>query len=347
MTKEDILTQPIKVYKSIYDKQGILTTLDKFLFYVANWKKSNILKIREEPDKNIQKEMKKMLPCATLSCFCGNGKNNILGQNKLLCIDIDLADNPHLKSREVLLNTAYRIFNEKWCFCVGRSVSGTGLFVIIVIKDKERFGDYFKRIEQIMLEKHGVKIDGQCCNINRLRFVSYDEKIMNGEWIKDVDVEEFDEVIEVEEDNLFENIEINKENKKFDYDKANSNDNTDLFLNNDLFVVGTVMYLIMKCNYRADDYYSWLMDAFRLSVLGDKYYFLFRQLSRCSKGYKSDEACYKKWQNCLKESKMTRSCLVHYFAEAKRHLGSEWRIKILDFTDQLINEIKEYKNNTI
>ena len=196
-----------------------------------------------------------------------------------------------------------------------------------------------------MQEKHNVKIDGQCKNINRLRFVSWDEKILNGEWLKD-NVEEFDEVIE-EEENLFENIEINKENKKFDNDNANSNDNTDIFLNNDLFVVGTVMYLIMKCNYRVDDYYSWLMDGFRLSVLGDKYYFLFRQLSRCSKGYKSDEACYKKWQNCLKESKMTRSCLVHYFAEAKRHLGPEWRIKILDFTEQLLEEIRHYKNNTI
>ena len=173
---------------------------------------------------------------------------------------------------------------------------------------------------------------------------------MNGEWLKD-EVELFDEVLE--EENLFENIEINKENTKFDNANAsensneNTNDNTDLFLNNDLFIVGTVMYLIMKCGYRADDYYSWLMDGFRLSVLGDKYYFLFRQLSRCSKGYKSDDACYKKWQNCLKESKMTRSCLVHYFAEAKRHLGPEWRIKILDFTDQLLEEIKEYKNNTI
>lgn len=347
MTKNEILSQPIKVYKNIFDKQGVLTTLDNFLFNVANWQKQNILKIREETDKNVQKDLKKTLPAATLSCICGDGKNNILSQNKLLSIDIDLAENPHLKSREVLLNTAYRIFSEKWCFCVGRSVSGTGLFAIIVIKDKKRFADYFKCLEKIMMEKHNVKIDSQCKNINRLRFISYDEKIMNGEWLKE-DVEEFDEVI-VEEENLFENIEINKENKKFDYDNANTNtnDNTDIFLNNDLFVVGTVMYLIMKCNYRADDYYSWLMDGFRLSILGDKYYFLFRQLSRCSKGYKSDEACYKKWQNCLKESKMTRSCLVHYFAEAKKHLGPVWRIKILDFTDQLLEEIKNYKNNTI
>lgn len=345
MTKKEVLSQPIKIYKNIFDKQGILTTLDKFLFNVANWQKSNILKIREESDKNVQKDLKKMLPCATLSCICGDSKNNILSQNKLLCIDIDLAENPHLKSREVLLNTAYRIFSENWCFCVGRSVSGTGLFSIIVIKDKNKFADYFKCLEKIMQEKHNVKIDNQCSNLNRLRFVSWDEKIENKDWIKD-EVEEFDEVIEEEvvfEEKDVENI--NKENKKFDYDNANVN--TDLFLNNDLFIVGTVMYLIMKCNYRADDYYSWLMDGFRLSVLGDKYYFLFRQLSRCSKGYKSDEACFKKWQNCLKESKMTRSCLVHYFAEAKRHLGTDWRIKILDFTDQLLEEIKKYKTEKI
>ena len=170
----------------------------------------------------------------------------------------------------------WHLIMETLVVCVGRSVSGNGLFAIIVIKDKERFADYFKCLEKIMLEKHNVKIDSQCKNINRLRFVSYDEKIINGEWLKD-EVEEFDEVIEVEEENLFENIEINKENKKFDNENVNTNtnDNTDIFLNNDLFVVGTVMYLIMKCNYRADDYYSWLMDGFRLSVLGDKYYFLF------------------------------------------------------------------------
>lgn len=347
MEKKEILQQKIKIYENIFDKVGQEACLGQFLGPVSAWKKAEICLIRSEKNEAIQKELKKKLPCATLSCICGNEKSEILSQNKILCLDIDKDDNPWLANEEILKNTAYRIFNEKYVFAVSRSVRGQGLMVLVVIKDVDKFGDYFKCLEKIMLEKHNVKIDSQCKNINRLRFVSYDEKIINGEWLKE-DVEEFDEVI-VEEENLFENIEINKENKKFDYDNANANtnDNTDIFLNNDLFVVSTVMYLIMKCGYRADDYYSWLMDGFRLSVLGDKYYFLFRQLSRCSKGYKSDEACFKKWQNCLKESKMTRSCLVHYFAEAKRHLGPEWRIKILDFTDQLLEEIKNYKNNTI
>ena len=338
MTKEDVLSQPIKVYKNIYDKQGVLTTLDKFLFNVANWQKDNILKIREETDKNIQKDLKKMLPCATLSCICGESKNNILSQNKLLCIDVDLAENPHLKSREVLFNTAYRIFSEKWCFCVGRSVSGTGLFSIIVIKDKERFGDYFKCLEKIMKEKHGIIIDKQCNNINRLRFVSYDEKIMNGEWLKE-EVEEFDEVIE-EEENLFENIEINKEKIK-EFNEINS------LVNDDLFVACCIMYLITKCEYRSNDYYSWLQDGFRMSLLGNKYYFLFRQLSRASSGYKNDNDVRKKWENCIRESKMSRGSLSYYFMLLKKKLGAGWKLEIMEYELKLLEEIKNYKNNTI
>lgn len=341
LTKEEVLSQPIKIYKSIYDKQGILTTLDKFIFNVANWQKNNILKIREESDKTVQKDLKKTLPCATLSCCCGDGKNNILSQNKLLCIDIDLADNPHLKSKEVLLNTAYRIFNEKYVFCVGRSVSGSGLFAIIVIKDKERFADYFKCLEKIMQEKHNVKIDGQCKNINRLRFVSYDNKIMKGEWLKE-EVEEFDEVIE-EEKVVFEEKDvenINKEKIK-EFNEINS------LVNDDLFVACCIMYLITKCEYRSNDYYSWLQDGFRMSLLGDKYYFLFRQLSRASSGYKNDNDVKKKWKNCLRESKMSRGSLSYYFMLLKKKLGAGWKLEIMEYELKLLEEIKNYKTEKI
>ena len=338
MEKKEILQQKIKLYENIYDKVGQEACLGQFLGPVSAWKKEEVCLIRSEKNEAIQKELKKKLPCATLSCVCGKEKSEILSQNKILCLDIDLDDNPWLANEEILKNTAYRIFNEKYVFAVSRSVRGHGLMVLVVIKDKDRFADYFKCLEKIMQEKHNVKIDGQCRNINRLRFVSYDEKIMNGEWIKD-DVEEFDEVLEEKVEVVFEEKDvenINKEKIK-EFNEINS------LVNDDLFVACCIMYLITKCEYRSNDYYSWLQDGFRMSLLGDKYYFLFRQLSRASSGYKNDNDVRKKWENCIRESKMTRGSLSYYFMLLKKKLGSGWKLEIMEYELKLLEEIKNYK----
>ena len=337
MTKKEILQQKIKLYENIFDKVGQEACLGQFLGPVSAWKKEDVCLIRSEKNEAIQKKLKKKLPCATLSCICGMEKSEILSQNKILCLDIDKADNPWLANDEILKNTAYRIFNEKYVFAVSRSVRGHGLMVLVVIKDNEKFADYFKCLEKIMQEKHNVKIDGQCKNINRLRFVSYDEKIMNGEWIKD-EVEEFDEVIE-EEKVVFEEKDvenINKEKIK-EFSEINS------LVNDDLFVACCIMYLITKCDYRSNDYYSWLQDGFRMSLLGDKYYFLFRQLSRASSGYKNDNDVRKKWENCIRESKMSRGCLSYYFMLLKKKLGTGWKLEIMEYELKLLEEIKNYK----
>lgn len=339
MKKKEILQQKIKIYENIFDRVGQEACLGQFLGPVSAWKKAEICLIRSEKNEAIQKELKKKLPCATLSCICGNEKSEILSQNKILCLDIDKDDNPWLGNDEILKNTAYRIFNEKYVFAVSRSVRGQGLMVLVVIKDVEKFADYFKCLEKIMLEKHNVTIDGQCKNINRLRFVSYDDKIINGEWLKE-EVEEFDEVIEEEKvEVVFEEKDvenINKEKIK-EFNEINS------LVNDDLFVACCIMYLITKCEYRSNDYYSWLQDGFRMSLLGDKYYFLFRQLSRASSGYKNDNDVRKKWENCIRESKMSRGSLSYYFMLLKKKLGSGWKLEIMEYELKLLEEIKNYK----
>lgn len=161
-------------------------------------------------------------------------------------------------------------------------------------------------------EKIGIIIDKQCSNINRLRFATYDEKLVNGEWIKEGDVEIYDKT---EEHDILPNIKkpIN------DVIPANS-----LLLDN-VFIMKSIMTLVGNYGYRSDDYYSWLQDGFRLATLGEEMgFFLFLMISRRSSGYKNDADVQRKFKECLRCTKMNRSCIAYYFGCCKNKIGKDW-----------------------
>lgn len=112
-------------------------------------------------------------------------------------IDIDEKENPYLANESMLLNTGYRLFNLPYVYLVSRSCRGKGLFVIIPVENIDNIRGYFNKIKEDF-KKMNIIIDQQCCNINRLRFISYDELTINGDWRKKGDdkIEVFDEVIE-------------------------------------------------------------------------------------------------------------------------------------------------------
>ena len=95
----------------------------------------------------------------------------------------------------------------------------------------------------------------------------------------------------------------------------------------DYFTYKTIKYLINVCGYRADEYQDWLMDGFRLATFGEYGHALFMHLSQHSDNF-NERAAERKWNECVRTTQMTKDSLTHYYAEAKRRLGVDWKIII-------------------
>lgn len=239
-----------------------------------------IKKLRSIENESDQKSFKmNFIPAASVSMLSGIDKSaeNCKHKNNLLVIDIDEHDNPQLNNETVLVNTCYNIFNLEYVYAVGRSCRGKGIFCIIPIENAELIKDYFKCIKEDF-KNIGLVIDQQCSNINRLRFASYDEKLVDGTWIKtNEDVQVYSKLPEIEPEI---NIQVN----------SNYNLGPNSLVMNDLFVMKAMILLVVKYNYKSNEYYSWLQDGFRLACLGDTFgFFWFLQISRRSAGYKMIE----------------------------------------------------------
>lgn len=70
--------------------------------------------------------------------------------------------------KEIVKNIPYVFFAQT-------SASGKGIFCLIQIKDKYKFKEHFNAIEELF-KQHNLNIDKQCNDINRKRFISYDEQ---------------------------------------------------------------------------------------------------------------------------------------------------------------------------
>lgn len=306
----------ITFFRYITDKQGIECTLEDFLVKVSKACEPLIEKLRNIEDEKTQKTYKTdNIPAATISMLCGIDKSaeNCKHKNNIIVIDIDEHDNPQLNNETILVNTCYNLFNLEYVYAVGRSCRGKGIFCIIPIADAEHIKEYFKSIQEDF-KNIGLVIDQQCSNINRLRFASYDENLVNKTWLKtEDDIQIYDKVPEIEpEINIQKNL-------------GNLNLGPNSLVMNDLFVMKALILLVVKYKYQSNDYYSWLQDGFRLACLGDTFgFFWFLQISRRSVGYKNDSEVQRKFNNCLQNTKMDRSCLSYYFSILKTKIGKNW-----------------------
>lgn len=318
---EEIGNTIISCYRKINDKNGIKCKLYDFLTKVTAGCRDLIENLRCIDDETQQKQFKVFnIPCATISIVAGEDKSveKCKQKNNLIAIDIDAAENPQLQNEVILMNTGYRLFDLPYVYAVGHSCRGKGLFAIIPIKSIDDILKHFNSIKSDF-EKIGIIIDKQCSNINRLRFATYDEKLVNGEWIKEGDVEIYDKT---EEPDILPNIKkpIN------DVIPANS-----LLLDN-VFIMKSIMTLVGNYGYRSDDYYSWLQDGFRLATLGEEMgFFLFLMISRRSSGYKNDADVQRKFKECLRCTKMNRSSIAYYFGCCKNKIGKDWIKTVQEF----------------
>jgi len=145
----------------------------KFLEAVKDGKwKEEVIKARGfGKGSKIYNEIKKSLPCATISgTFEPKRKEDMLiAHSGFICMDFD-----HLPDVDLLKD---ELKSDEFTFAVFKSISGQGLAVIIKIGKAERHRDYFTLLREYYREKYQVEADNQCINVSRLRGASYDHDI--------------------------------------------------------------------------------------------------------------------------------------------------------------------------
>lgn len=135
--------------------------------------KTQVEEVRNENDPAKRAELKKELPAFLPSgLFSSRKAGGLKKHSGFVCIDIDAKDNTEVSNFDSLKELMHQIPNVMYC---GLSASGTGYFCLIPIKNPDKHTEYFRAIEQDF-KRCGIRIDRKCVNVNRLRFVSYDNE---------------------------------------------------------------------------------------------------------------------------------------------------------------------------
>lgn len=150
--------KPIPVRSvSLYD--WLTITNDNLLEYVD--------RVRSCDDKKSRKALKESFWSILPSGVFSYQRNDcLLNASGFISIDIDNLPPELAKQKlEVLPFISY----------VGESVSGNGVWALIPIKSVSNFSEHFYHIKNYMMESVGIKIDGSCGNLSRLRGYSFDK----------------------------------------------------------------------------------------------------------------------------------------------------------------------------
>lgn len=162
---------PITVYANVKDNVGCQCTMRQFL--KSRKYRSQIEAIRQCPDELKQKEMKKLLPTATLSGVFSPTRHasNLVKHSGYICIDIDQQDNAHLDTPEQMLNI---LRNRPEVMYAALSIRGRGYFALIPMAHPDKHRAQF---QQLLADYAaiGLKLDDACADVCRLRFVTVDD----------------------------------------------------------------------------------------------------------------------------------------------------------------------------
>lgn len=313
----------IGIYRNLEEKIGRIITVDKYFnTFVPAYKEmiDNLRIIRNHDYEKFKQEKVNNLACATFSCICGENKSIVQRRNDLMVIDIDLKDNPEAENIDLhIWKEALMLY--PFVYAVNYSCSGKGLYAIIITenKDDKQFISHFKAIKYKLFNELGIVIDGNCGNVNRLRFLSYDDFPMIK---KDCMLEYFEEE--------YVEPEIEKYEPVFKYTGDIS------LVNDDELVYYTIKKLIDDKFYQTFSYKDWLVEAYRLAPLGEMGKQLFIEMSQFSDGYTGDNDCVKQFNKCYEKSKFSREdCVLHFYHIAKTIYGDDWK----DIVREKINTI--------
>lgn len=169
----NILETPITIFDSVTSTNGRVASLAEFLNEASSHQL--IQQIRMTEDKAERTRLKSDLPCAIISAICPNGRKaeDAFEHTGLICIDIDGQDNPGFGSGAELKAEVYKVSEVAYC---SLSASGNGCFAIFRLSHPENHLGQFLALQRLFKSRLGIVIDGQCKDVKRLRFVSYDSE---------------------------------------------------------------------------------------------------------------------------------------------------------------------------
>lgn len=264
----------ISYYQNTADTKGEVVSLHSFL--KSDKHREKVEQLRATSDKGKRDELKKKMPCGTISGVFGKrAKEGLIQHSGFICIDIDEKDNSHLDWFGDFKE--YIKWNKYVAYC-GQSVGGKGYFCVIPLKYPEKHLLHYYAIEQDFL-KLGITIDKSCKDVSRLRFVSWDDKPF---WNFDKGVQyckTFDEKRDVGRD-------------------VGSCTDDDVFK----MVYDTILSRRMDITY---NYHDWIKIGFDIAArFGENGRSIFHTISSVCSKYNTRE-CDKQYTHCLRHTKST------------------------------------------
>lgn len=167
----NILETPITVFDSVTSTNGRVASLSEFLNDASS--RQLIQQIRMAADKTERTRLKSGLPCATISAICPDGRktDDAFEHTGLICIDIDGQDNPGFGNGAELKTEVCKGAEVAYC---SLSASGSGCFAIFQLSNPESHLGHFRALQRLFKSRLGIVIDGQCKDVKRLRFATFD-----------------------------------------------------------------------------------------------------------------------------------------------------------------------------
>lgn len=137
---------------------------------------AKVRRIDRSKDEIAYKQAKEKVLSFTPSCLCpigGSAKaENVEHVNNLIAIDLDAKDNEGVTLEEMRT----KINSLPYVMYSSISVGGKGMYALIPISEnnKNDFKGVFKALEEDFI-KLGLKLDSSCVNVNRERYMSFDD----------------------------------------------------------------------------------------------------------------------------------------------------------------------------
>lgn len=238
--------------------------------------------IINEKDPKKKKELKSKLAffIAAGVCLGTLSDANMHLSSGMICIDIDIDDNPQwFSSEEKYFELIELLKQNKYVFRLWRSPSG-GLKLLVFIPDSfQTFRSSFNALEKYFKEIFNLKIDPKCKNPSRKVSLCYSPFLY-----KNNDSEVFTLMIDKEEDSIDSIVvPIEEDSETFDQ------------------VVYCVEQIEKLQSDITKDYADWLKIAFALSSLGEKGREFFHRISRFYSKYNRKE-CDDQYNHALKRN---------------------------------------------
>lgn len=279
------LETKISIYDSVYDNIGRIGTMRDFL-QIGLDRKEYIDRLRQVDDKAVRDNMKKQLPCASMSgTFSKRNGGKLIQHSGYLALDIDdVADCSGLISK---------LANMDIISYVGRSVGGHGVYAIVPIAYPHKHGQQWEALRRYFATL-GITVDPATKDVTRLRFCSYDSEARL----------RYNAVpyTGVYEPPLYHPV------RAYQYD---GEDKTEAR-------VADCCRQIAACNIDfTNDYADWLKLGFSLSELGESGRTYFHALSRQCGKYRQGQ-CDRKFDDCLRSR---RTCGIGYFFNRCKEYG--------------------------